>query len=48
VARCSQRAPGTSLIVYVGAFTVSWGWGFWLLNSELYRSNSAAAAPASS
>jgi sugar porter (SP) family MFS transporter len=25
-----------SLIVYVGAFAVSWGWGFWLLNAELY------------
>lgn len=24
------------LVVYVGAFAVSWGWGFWLLNSELY------------
>jgi sugar porter (SP) family MFS transporter len=25
-----------SLIVYVGSFAVSWGWGFWLLNAELY------------
>ena len=25
-----------SLVGYVGAFAVSWGWGFWLLNSELY------------
>jgi MFS transporter, SP family, galactose:H+ symporter len=25
-----------SLAVYVGAFAVSWGWGFWLLNAELY------------
>jgi MFS family permease len=25
-----------SLIVYVGSFALSWGWGFWLLNSELY------------
>jgi hypothetical protein len=33
VARCSQRAPGTSLIVYVGAFTVSWGLG--LLAAQL-------------
>lgn len=25
-----------SLTVYVGSFAVSWGWGFWLLNAELY------------
>jgi sugar porter (SP) family MFS transporter len=25
-----------SLIAYVGSFAVSWGWGFWLLNAELY------------
>jgi MFS transporter, SP family, galactose:H+ symporter len=25
-----------SLAVYVGSFAVSWGWGFWLLNAELY------------
>jgi MFS family permease len=25
-----------SLIVYVGSFAISWGWGFWLLNAELY------------
>jgi MFS transporter, SP family, galactose:H+ symporter len=25
-----------SLVVYVGSFAVSWGWGFWLLNAELY------------
>jgi MFS transporter, SP family, galactose:H+ symporter len=25
-----------SLIVYVASFAVSWGWGFWLLNAELY------------
>jgi len=25
-----------SLVGYVGAFAISWGWGFWLLNSELY------------
>jgi MFS transporter, SP family, galactose:H+ symporter len=24
------------LIVYVASFAVSWGWGFWLLNAELY------------
>jgi sugar porter (SP) family MFS transporter len=25
-----------SLVVYVGSFAASWGWGFWLLNAELY------------
>lgn len=25
-----------SLAVYVGSFAVSWGWGFWVLDSELY------------
>ena len=25
-----------SLATYVGSFAISWGWGFWLLNSELY------------
>jgi sugar porter (SP) family MFS transporter len=31
-----QAIALASLLVYVGAFAVSWGWGFWLLNSELY------------
>jgi sugar porter (SP) family MFS transporter len=31
-----QAIALASLVVYVGAFAVSWGWGFWLLNSELY------------
>lgn len=25
-----------SLAVYVGSFAISWGWGFWVLDSELY------------
>ncbi len=25
-----------SLVLYIASFAVSWGWGFWVMNSELY------------